>query len=411
MIRILQFTDLHFREALPGHSGLAERLSRHGPVLLKALAARIADENPDLVAFTGDIIDAPHDLLHGTADSMFEKTLAQAVHQDYRKMRSWLDSLERAWMIAPGNHDYRQIFEKVFGDASRHMRLPGINVYAYFDWEVRDNTAERLTAERERFERALGQCDPGDLTVHLQHFLIWPQVSHDYPMRYREADELRDRLIESQGRHIVLSGHFHHGTDCVDLSRTRFAVCPAVCETPHRYRVFEFSGGRCSFREENLLPEPLANRRLLLVDRSDFLTMPENNSAGQFSIRPEPCRVFRAAREAGFEPVILSVWNDNQSVGLSWGDILKKHDRMFYSLGEIGCEQGSGLVIALDGNRPLPSKLPSEPISWLSGIAQSVAGKFGVDPDRIWLLSRDHAHRARFGSDRTFVLKDLEDLK
>lgn len=33
MTRIMQFTDLHFRQALPGHSGHAERLSRHGPAL------------------------------------------------------------------------------------------------------------------------------------------------------------------------------------------------------------------------------------------------------------------------------------------------------------------------------------------------------------------------------------------
>lgn len=405
MVRVLQFTDLHFREALPGHAGLAERLSRHGPVLLEALASRIVEENPDLVAFTGDIIDAPHDLLHGTAEPKFGKTVRQAVRHDYRKMRSWLDSLERPWMIAPGNHDYRPIFEEVFGDASRYIRLPGINVHAYFDWEVRDNTAERLTEERRRFERALGECDSSDWTVHLQHFLIWPQVFHDYPMRYREADELRDCLVASQGRHIVLSGHFHEGTDFVDLGRTRFAVCPSISETPHRYRVFEFSGETCSLREENLLPGPLANRRLLFVDRSDFLTLPENDSAGHFSVRPEAGRAFRAAREAGFEPVIISVWNDEQSFGLSWGDILKKHDRMFYSLGEIGCEQGSGLVIALDGDRPMPSRLPSDPILRLDGIAQSVAAKFGVDPDAIWLVSGNRAQHAQFGPDRAFVLE------
>ncbi len=402
MVSILQFTDLHFREALPGHSGHAERLSRHGPALLKALSARIADEDPDLVAFTGDIIDAPHDLLHGTADRELENTLTQAVRHDYQTMRSWLDSLKRPWMIAPGNHDYRPIFEEMFADAPRHISLPGIHVHSYFDWEVRDNTAERLNEERQRFERAVGECDPDGWTVHLQHFLIWPQVSHGYPMRYREADELRDQLVASRGRHIVLNGHFHEGTDFADLGRTRFAACPSISETPHRYRVFEFSKEACSFREENLLPGPLANRRMLLVDRSDFLTLPENASAGHFSMRPEAGRVFEAAREAGFEPVILSVWNDDQSVELSWGEILKKHDRLFHALSKTGCEAGGGQVIVLDGDRRLPSKLPSEPILRLDGLAQSVAGRFGLDPDAIWLMSADPARRAAFGPDRSF---------
>lgn len=402
MVCILQFTDLHFRKALPGHSGHVERLSRHGPTLLEALAARIADEDPDLVVFTGDIIDAPHDLLHGTAEEEYAAFLREAVRSDYRTMRSWLDSLKRPWMIAPGNHDYRPVFEEVFADAPRRFSLSPIDVHAYFDWEVRENTAERLAAERKRFEHALAGADRDGWTVHLQHFLIWPRVQHGYPMRYREADELRDLLAADAGRHLVLCGHFHEGTLPVDLGRARFAVCPSLTEAPHRYRVFSFSDGDCRFREEALLPGPLAGRRLLLIDRSSFLTMSENAEDGSFSLRPGAGSVLSAVRQAGFEPVLLSTWNDSQSVHLSWSEILKKHDHLFFSLADDDGESGSGLVIALDAQQPLPPRLPSEPILRLDGIIQSAAIRFGVTEDMIWILSRQPAHCTPFPADRTY---------
>ncbi len=387
MTRVLQFSDLHFRQALPGHSGHAERLSRHGPALLATLAAQIAAEDPDVVAFTGDIIDAPHDLLHGTAGPDLQRVLGDAVRADYRTMRKWLDDLGRPWMIAPGNHDYRPVFEEVFGDAPRRLTLGDIALHAYFDWEVRDNTAERVGTEKDRFERALAEATAA-WTVHLQHFLIWPEVPHGYPMRYREADDLRDRLAKAEAPHLVLCGHFHEGTDFVDLGPTRFAVCPSTTEPPHRYRVFDLAPGTATMREERMAPGPMAGRRILLIDRTDFLTMPDNADDGGFALRPDAAQAFARARAAGLLPVVLSVWNDDQSASLRWGDVLKKHDRMFLALAEAGIDQGEGLVIAIDEKRPLPAKMPSEPIVRLNELPDAVAARFGIEPEAIWRLGR-----------------------
>ena len=403
MTRVLQFSDLHFRQALPGHSGHAERLSRHGPALLAALAERIAAEEPDVVAFTGDIIDAPHDLLHGTAGPDLQRVLGEAVRADYRTMRAWLDGLGRPWMIAPGNHDFRPLFEEVFGDAPRRLTLGDTALHAYFDWEVRDNTAERLHGERERFERALAEADPAGWTVHLQHFLIWPVVPHGYPMRYREADDLRDRLAAAEAPHLVLCGHFHEGTGFVELGSTRFAVCPSTTEPPHRYRVFDLAPNSAAMREETLAPGPLAGERVLLVDRADFLTEPRNGPDGGFALQPGAAEVFRAARAAGFLPAVLSVWNDDLSLPLAWGDLLKKHDRLFLALGEAGIEQGGGLVIAIDGERALPGRMPSEPILRLAGLMDGAAARFGIPAGAVWRLSRSAPAAPR-------ILADIEAL-
>jgi len=399
MTRILQFTDLHFRQRLPGHSGHAERLSRQGPALLATLAERIAAEDPDIVAFTGDIIDAPHDLLHGTAEPALQAILREGVRADYITMRRWLDSLGRPFMITPGNHDFRPLFEEIFGDVPRRLTHDAVTVHAYFDWEVRDNTAERREAERARFDRALADADPAGWTVHLQHFLIWPEVPHGYPMRYREADALRDRLAAADAPHLVLCGHFHEGTGFVDLGKTRFAVCPSSTEPPHRYRVFDLAPGSATMREESLAAGPLAGRRILLVDRADFLTLPDNDADGRFILRADAARVLDGARAAGFLPVVLSLWNDAQSVSLPWGNLLKKHDRLFLALAEAGIDQGEGLVIAIDDGRPLPPRLPSEPIVRLDGLMESVAARFGIAASDVWLLGRSAGTGARVLND------------
>lgn len=399
-MRILQFTDLHFRQALPGHSGHAERQSRHAPALLARLAERIDEEEPDVVVFTGDVIDAPHDLLHGTDNTRLERSLCDFVDQDYRTMRAWLDGLGRPWMIAPGNHDFRPSFEAVFGDAPRQLEIGGVRLHAYFDWEVSDHIAERLHEERARFEKALNTAGTASWTVHLQHFLIWPKVIHGYPMRYRDADDLRSQLRSSEGRHLVLCGHFHDGTEVLEDGGTHFAVCPSFIEAPHRYRVFDL-GETCTMREEAFASGPLATSRILLVDRADGVAQPDNAYDGDFELRTDAGETFAAAREAGFVPVVLSTWNDAQSMHLAWADMLRKHDRLFQRCAETGVDQAAGLVIAIDEGRKKPARMPFEPLCGFANLSKRAATIFGVSADNVWLMTSNTLRRQLFGADRS----------
>jgi len=404
MVRILQFSDLHYREALPGHSGHSERLSRHGRALLARLAKRIEIEKPDLVAFTGDIIDAPHDLLHGTGDPQDRTQLTEYLRRDYATMRVWLESLGRPWMIAPGNHDYRPVFLEIFGDAPREMNLLGMRAIAYSDWEVCDNTSERLDEQMNRFEAAVEHADPEGWVVHFQHFLIWPMVEHGYPMRYRTADALRDRLAEAKARHLVMCGHFHEGTDVVTLGNARFAVCPSMTEAPHRYRVFDlWPDGSLEMREERLAPGPVVDRPLLLIDRTEIVTDEPDIPTAAFSLYENSIAVFRRARAAGFAPILVSAWNDPQSLYASWAEIMKRHDRMFTELSRVGADQGEGLVICIDEFRPEPTGLPSEKLSRYGTLRQRVSDQFGIGVDRIWFLSADPKRRACFGGESTIA--------
>lgn len=400
MARILQFTDLHFRQALAGHSGHLERLSRHAPLLLQSLKQRIELEAPDLVAFTGDIIDAPHDLLvdKGKAAST---ELTEAVRKDYSTMRQWLDDLGVPWMISPGNHDYKPVFMEVFADSTQSLELPNLTAVRYFDWEVTDNTAERQGDQRSLFDAAVADGREDRWTLHLQHFLIWPEVVHGYPMRYREADQLRDLLGAARGRHMVLSGHFHEGTGIIQHGNGFYAVCRSITEAPHYYRVFDLLENQWTMREETLPLAPLAQKALLLIDRTDLLY--DQRETHSLALSPETGTLFTKASEAGYEPILVSTWNDSQLLGLTWRDVLSLHDRWFSDLDGAGTSQGAGLIITIDEGLPLPARLPHEPLSRFGNLAARVEAHYGVSRSNQVFVSTDASRRALFGEEHSIA--------
>jgi hypothetical protein len=409
MTRILQFTDLHLRHALPGHSGHVERLSRHATVLLQAMKARIEQEAPDLVAFTGDIIDAPHDLFDSNVEGAWRDRMIDGVRQDYRLVRDWLDGLGLPWMITPGNHDYQPVFLEVFGDVANIRDFGDVRVVSYCDWEVRDNVSERLGEQRARFEAAIDNAGNHSWTVHLQHFLIWPEVHHGYPMRYRQADELHARLVNAPGRHLVLSGHFHDGTDVVELGSCRYAVCRSTTEAPHHYRVFDLTPEGCTLTKQTLGVAPLGDRRLLAIDRSDIARLTHDAGEAKLLLEPQATATLAKAIAAGFDPVIVSAWNEGPLVNETWRSLLGIHDRLFAELQDLGAPQGAGLIIAIDEDQKQPAKLPFEALPRYREVAAVLAARYGASPANIRFMSSDISRRERFGSDRTITtIAELE---
>lgn len=397
MPRILQFTDLHMRAALPGHSSHLERRSRQAPALLERLRRRIETENPDLVAFTGDILDVPHDALHGSGDPGFRLRLEEAARADYRTVRAWLESLGRPWLVCPGNHDLPGAFRDVFGDVPQRLQIAGTTALSYYDWEVRDNTAERLGSEAERFRQALDDADADGWTVHLQHYLVHPRVDFGYPMLYRDADGMLARMRGARGRHLSLSGHYHSGTAIEPHGDARFAVCPAFAEAPHPYRVFDLdASGACRMREETLGAPAQPGRRIVCIDRTGLLTEEPAGPSEAFIFSRNISRVFQTLREHALEPVLVSAWNDPQSLAETWPGIAKRHDRAFGSLGD-GADQGHAQVICIDTGLPLPGRLPSEPLCTYETLRARVALALAAEAQDVFLVSASADRRSRFG--------------
>lgn len=387
MLRILQVTDFHLREALPGHNGHVHRLSRHVPKLLEALAPRIRQEAPDLVALTGDLLDVPHALLDG--DRSYDlKTIVQQSLADYALVRRWLEGLGRRWMALPGNHDYGPAFDVAFGTSPEVLPLRGVAVHAFRDWEQAGNQALRIGASRARFEHVLENATEASREVHLQHFVVRPHIDYDYPLLYGDSDNIAARVAAAPGRRLLLSGHWHEGTPMVAIGNAQSAVCPAFCEPPHPYRVFEMApGGAVTMREETLGRSFAPDRRLVLVDRAGLLTHP-----GGFSLREDAAAILERL-SAGAHVAIASAWHEPESSAATWRGVQYLHDGFFAGFGRVKT-QADALCIYLPVDGGGGRKLPAERITTEADLIERMAGLFGVAPGDVTFLTTNAARRA-----------------
>lgn len=295
-------------------------------------------------------------------------------------------------------------FFAVFGDAPQRLELPGLTAVSYYDWEVRDNTAERVEKEIERFHHTLRNADADGWTVHLQHYLIRPKVDFGYPMLYRGADDMLAQLEGARGDHLSLSGHYHFGSEVVRHGAVRFAVCPAVAEAPHPYRVFDLDGDGCRMRQETLVATEPA-RRALCIDRTGLVTEEPAGPSDAFVFARDVTALFAQVRAQGFEPVLVSAWNDPQSRSRIWSEIMKRHDRGFGSLGT-DTDHGAALAICIDEAVPAPARLPSEPLCTYGTLRERVAGALAISQADVYFLSASVDRQARFGGANVFASLD-----
>lgn len=387
MVRILQVTDFHLRASLPGHNGHVHRLSRHLPKLLEALAPRIRDEAPDLVAVTGDLLDVPHALLDG--DKSYDlKTIVQQSLADYALVRRWLEGLGRPWMVLPGNHDYGPAFDVAFGTSPEVMQLGECAVHAFRDWEQAGNQALRIGPSRARFEQLLENATETSREVHLQHFVVRPHVDYNYPLLYGDSDDIAARVAQAPGRRLLLSGHWHGGTPMVAIGQAQSAVCPAFCEPPHPYRVFDIAAdGAVAMREAELGRSFARDRRLVLLDRAGLLTRP-----GGFALRDDAAAILEGL-SAGAHVAIASAWHEPESAAATWRGVQHLHDGFFTQFGTAQT-QADALCIYLPAEGASGRKLPAERITTEADLIERMAELFGVSPEEVTFLGANAARRA-----------------
>jgi Icc protein len=386
LAKIFQFTDLHVRINLSGHNGHLNRLSRHLPALLDTLSERVAQEAPDLVVVTGDLIDAPHTMGgHSDVDSF-------AVHRDaavadYRYLRDWLEARGRPWMILPGNHDDPKAFSQVFGDRPDLGSVGDIPVHMFHDWEVEGHKAQRLGAQRERFERLIEAATASTREVHLQHYLIRPVVDYSYPLNYRDADELTARLAQAPGHRLVLSGHWHGGTPLTVIGRTTFSGCPAFTEPPHPYRVYTTDDGRhWTMQEKSLGWQVGPGRPLIIVDRTGVLSDASPAASG-LSMKRDAAALVRGLSRLG-TVVVASGWDEPDSTAHTWGGVQALLDDFFARMASEG-GHADAMALYLSANASVPRRLPAERLCRETDLVSGPATTFGVAPTDAVFLSAD----------------------
>ena len=239
-VRILHLTDLHMRRSLEGTANKPERLSRQMPDRLRDLAGRLDDLGVDLVLVTGDLLDVPDEYIDGSMSDPAERAeMTAQAEADYRRFKDLMDAMGKPYVLIPGNHDDETLFDKVFDGWTPVQDKAGLRFVCFRDFLNSDRTPVRGAANRDLFDRVVGEGGDGPPQIHVQHYMIDPPTWTNLQYHYTDADRYRDRINASGCVAAVLSGHFHPGSHLVSDTGVLYSVPPAFCSAPHPFRLVD----------------------------------------------------------------------------------------------------------------------------------------------------------------------------
>jgi len=268
-MRIAHLSDFHARRHVHGHPSIIGRRSRKMPDLLEKAIVAISIHRPDVLAVTGDLVDTP---FYG----MDDPACLARTRQDLQLIREVIDPIGCPVLYLFGNHDQPSTFHDVFSDQNPDTTIGGYRFVSFNDEEVADHFAERLGPQQERFERVLGDKDPTP-QIHLQHYMVWPESNQGYPHSYREASELRDRIVASGKVRLSLSGHYHKGIGVFEEAGTWFATSRAFCEAPHPFRIYDVENKVVTQTEHTVGAETTG--RVMFIEGVQLLELAKSDSS------------------------------------------------------------------------------------------------------------------------------------
>ena len=223
-VRVAHLSDLHLRYNLPGDPQPTDRFGRLVPQLLTDMVSKLRELKPDLLLLTGDLLDYPQS---NTDDELREQALL-----DLLLLQEIVLPIDCPVLAIAGNHDpSADLVSRVFGRPT--LWLDGqFQILFFHDFEDEQHVSQRVGDELARFESALTHQAWGN-QVHVQHYLVWPDLQKGYPYAYREAPTFYEKLVRSGHVFLVLSGHYHRGIEPRRRGDTWFSVAPAFCTPPH----------------------------------------------------------------------------------------------------------------------------------------------------------------------------------
>jgi histidinol-phosphate phosphatase family protein len=304
---------------LPGHPYSFRRRGRLIPELLPRALEIAREARADLIALTGDLVDVPDMIARG--DDYYElpraERLAQA-ERDYRLLKQLLDASRIAYAVLPGNHDHASTLWKVFPRRNDYWDLPqGYRIVRFTDVEGDQHVPRRLDRERHLLDAMLADA-ASPPQIHLQHYVISPQLSGGYPYNYLESEHLRATLVDSGKVVLSLSGHYHPGVDLTRHGACHFATGAAFSVFPHTVTIHRIEGDRVTSEPVPVLERPMeSGRSAVFLERDGVILEAPSHRTGPQSL----CLVAGAAqaiarlRARGWAVVVAS----NQSaVGLGY---------------------------------------------------------------------------------------------
>ncbi len=226
-LKIGYFTDSHLREHVPGTSKSEKRKCRLMKARLEECVQTFVQEKVDLIVGTGDLTDDETD---------------PNVPQDLALINEIVSRPGIPSIMIPGNHDpYPGVFYEVF-DRPQFLRLMGrYQILTFLDYcQPGELASERDARMIARMRKALSyRPESIDLSITLQHYVIYPEGLTGYPYNYTNAAQIREAMEGSQTRVLSISGHYHNGIGPLEHNGVNYFAGKAMCSEPFPFYVIE----------------------------------------------------------------------------------------------------------------------------------------------------------------------------
>lgn len=250
---LAQITDLHARRNIPGDSRSQKVRSREVLDLLPEALALCKERGVQFIAITGDLVDVPFCYLQpseapiDTGGEWVTSALA-----DYKLIRDALDDCGIPYTVLPGNHDHYGLVFESFEVQPAAIDIPeGYRIIRFCDREGHDHIPRRIGMERNRWKRLI--ADENSLPqIHLQHFVLTPDLNEIYPHTYKDGADLAEETGESGRVVLALSGHYHFGTQTTKVGPTFFSNARAFSEAPHPVHFYKIENFEVEYEEVKL---------------------------------------------------------------------------------------------------------------------------------------------------------------
>jgi len=385
-LRVAHLTDLHGRFTLPGTAALARRRSRL-PVL-EAVLAEVRRQKVDLLVFTGDLLDVPGFLTNGIPAGFTmpgeRAEWLEAVRTDYRAIRTLLEETGIPYRVLPGNHDHGPLLAEVFADQGEEWTFGGYRWVTFDDYEQEGHQPRRLEASRHRFDRVLSD-DDATPQIHLQHYLLRTPPTGSYPYAYPEAPWLLQKAAASGRVRLALSGHYHEGTPLERHEGLIYTAGEALCDAPHRWRIYEITPE--TVRSETFALPPAPSKPVVFLDRDGVINDLPAYTSGPEEMRliPGSAAAIRKLHQAGIQTVVVT---SQSAIGMGYvtrAVVDMVHERMHQLLAAEGAAldavyftSGAGGSSVLPGAETWPTKK--------SGLIEQAFAELPLRRESAWIV-------------------------
>ncbi len=329
---IAHISDLHFRLNIPGPPSIPQRRGRELIHILPQLKDKIIKANAHVLVVTGDIVDVPRWMIKDWTFYDWDREYwEKVVTDDYKLLKSFFESFSIPVLYVPGNHDHPILFKKIFGNQSSETKINGFTFFSFWDWNHRGSIPRRFDKQRSLFDRAME--DSSNPQIHLQHYIIEPEIESKYPYNYLEREELSRRLLKNPLAKLVLSGHFHEGANSVfgreNGGNLKYFTAKSFCEENFPLYIHSFDNSNFNTSEIELLSKKEQSKeKCIFLDRDGVLTEDGAYYSGPNELDLiENCgSTLKSLREKGFRLVVIT---NQTSIGLGYTskDIVRQtHD-------------------------------------------------------------------------------------